>query len=70
MRGSPTGFFSPVIPTQNFVQSRNPRVISARCTYVKKIFVNIIWHSLKFNDEYDDKNNENTNKNDNGSRIS
>ena len=24
MRGSPTGFFNPVIPTQNFVQSRNP----------------------------------------------
>ena len=23
-RGSPIGFFNPVIPTQNFVQSRNP----------------------------------------------
>ena len=24
LRGSPIGFFNPVIPTQNFVQSRNP----------------------------------------------
>ena len=24
LRGSPIGFFTPVIPTQNFMQSRNP----------------------------------------------
>ena len=36
---------------------------SARCTD----FVNHL--ALKFNDDFDDKNNRNTNKNDNGSRI-